>query len=235
MLALFFCLQQLLGAFGSFIIWFASWWKLPIWQFWPALAISFFFHGCTLTRGDGFQDLSASFGTGVNFPSLPVSVLKLEGAAVLSTTLGRVLTDLTAFKVSLRGWRPAGPSICTYLFLFQISVLISSACCSFFWAVCLWALVYDTKRLWQFPKLRESRKKSGRSVWSRKKSCTGSDASHWSRARRSRCRSWNRRNLDDEDLIDTAVGLWEDYGEPGVWPHEPLDLVAKSTDEVTPT
>ena len=60
----------------------------------------FFFKWLHKHEGTVSGFISLFLGLELIFQAYFVSVLKLEGAAVLSTTLGRVLTDLTAFKVS---------------------------------------------------------------------------------------------------------------------------------------
>ena len=60
----------------------------------------FFFKWMHKHEGTVSGFISLFLGLELIFQAYFVSVLKLEGAAVLSTTLGRVLTDLTAFKVS---------------------------------------------------------------------------------------------------------------------------------------
>ncbi|WP_277592816.1 DNA translocase FtsK, partial [Streptococcus sp. DD11] len=65
-----------------------------------SLVYLFFFKWLHRHEGMVSGFISLFFGLSLIFQAYFVSVLKLEGATVLSTTLGRVLTDLTAFKVS---------------------------------------------------------------------------------------------------------------------------------------
>lgn len=168
------------------------------------------------------------------FQAYFVSVLKLEGAAVLSTTLGRVLTDLTAFKVSSF----AGGGLLGSLLYAPISFLFSNIGSYFFGLLLIllggllmspWS-IYDIseKAMVAFQNWREKQeeKRQLRFLEQEEKAAQAAMQAIEVEQEEPDVDPETGEILDDEDLSDTAVDFDEtDYDELGEYdPHEPLDF-----------
>lgn len=168
------------------------------------------------------------------FQAYFVSVLKLEGAAVLSTTLGRVLTDLTAFKVSSF----AGGGLLGSLLYAPISFLFSNIGSYFFGLLLIllggllmspWS-IYDIseKAMAAFQNWREKQeeKRQLRFLEQEEKAAQAAMQAIEVEQEEVEVDSETGEILDDEDLSDTAVDFDEaDYEEVGEYdPHEPMDF-----------
>ena len=168
------------------------------------------------------------------FQAYFVSVLKLEGAAVLSTTLGRVLTDLTAFKVSSF----AGGGLLGSLLYAPISFLFSNIGSYFFGLLLIllggllmspWS-IYDIseKAMAAFQNWREKQeeKRQLRFLEQEEKAAQAAMQAIEVEQEEAEVDPETGEILDDEDLSDTAVDFDEaDYEELGEYdPHEPLDF-----------
>ena len=178
--------------------------------------------------------ISLFLGLELIFQAYFVSVLKLEGAAVLSTTLGRVLTDLTAFKVSSF----AGGGLLGSLLYAPISFLFSNIGSYFFGLLLIllggllmspWS-IYDIseKAMAAFQNWREKQeeKRQLRFLEQEEKAAQAAMQAIEVEQEEAEVDPETGEILDDEDLSDTAVDFDEaDYEELGEYdPHEPLDF-----------
>ena len=200
----------------------------------------FFFKWLHKHEGTVSGFISLFLGLELIFQAYFVSVLKLEGAAVLSTTLGRVLTDLTAFKVSSF----AGGGLLGSLLYAPISFLFSNIGSYFFGLLLIllggllmspWS-IYDIseKAMAAFQKWREKQeeKRQLRFLEQEEKAAQAAMQSIEVEQEEAEVDPETGEILDDEDLSDTAVDFDEaDYEEVGGYeevgeydPHEPLDF-----------
>ena len=194
----------------------------------------FFFKWLHKHEGTVSGFLSLFLGLELIFQAYFVSVLKLEGAAILSTTLGRVLTDLTAFKVSSF----AGGGLLGSLLYAPISFLFSNIGSYFFGLLLIllggllmspWS-IYDIseKAMAAFQNWREKReeKRQLRFLEQEEKAAQAAMQAIEVEQEEAEVDPETGEILDDEDLSDTAVDFDEaDYEELGEYdPHEPLDF-----------
>jgi len=194
----------------------------------------FFFKWLHKHEGTVSGFISLFLGLELIFQAYFVSVLKLEGAAVLSTTLGRVLTDLTAFKVSSF----AGGGLLGSLLYAPISFLFSNIGSYFFGLLLIllggllmspWS-IYDIseKAMAAFQNWREKQeeKRQIRFLEQEEKAAQAAMQAIEVEQEESEVDPETGEILDDEDLPDTAVDFDEaDYEELGEYdPHEPLDF-----------
>lgn len=194
----------------------------------------FFFKWLHKHEGTVSGFISLFLGLELIFQAYFVSVLKLEGAAVLSTTLGRVLTDLTAFKVSSF----AGGGLLGSLLYAPISFLFSNIGSYFFGLLLIllggllmspWS-IYDIseKAMAAFQNWREKQeeKRQLRFLEQEEKAAQAAMQAIEVEQEEVEVDSETGEILDDEDLSDTAVDFDEaDYEELGEYdPHEPLDF-----------
>ena len=194
----------------------------------------FFFKWLHKHEGTVSGFLSLFLGLELIFQAYFVSVLKLEGAAVLSTTLGRVLNDLTAFKVSSF----AGGGLLGSLLYAPISFLFSNIGSYFFGLLLIllggllmspWS-IYDIseKAMAAFQNWREKQeeKRQIRFLEQEEKAAQAAMQAIEVEQEESEVDPETGEILDDEDLPDTAVDFDEaDYEELGEYdPHEPLDF-----------
>ncbi|MCY7041195.1 DNA translocase FtsK [Streptococcus sanguinis] len=194
----------------------------------------FFFKWLHKHEGTVSGFISLFLGLELIFQAYFVSVLKLEGAAVLSTTLGRVLTDLTAFKVSSF----AGGGLLGSLLYAPISFLFSNIGSYFFGLLLIllggllmspWS-IYDIseKAMVAFQNWREKQeeKRQLRFLEREEKAAQAAMQAIEVEQEEAEVDSETGEILDDEDLSDTAVDFDEaDYEEVGKYdPHEPLDF-----------
>lgn len=194
----------------------------------------FFFKWLHKHEGSLSGFISLFLGLELIFQAYFVSVLKLEGAAVLSTTLGRVLTDLTAFKVSSF----AGGGLLGSLLYAPISFLFSNIGSYFFGLLLIllggllmspWS-IYDIseKAMAAFQNWREKQeeKRQIRFLEQEEKAAQAAMQAIEVEQEEAKVDPETGEILDDEDLSDTAVDFDEaDYEELGEYdPHEPLDF-----------
>ena len=194
----------------------------------------FFFKWLHKHEGTVSGFISLFLGLELIFQAYFVSVLKLEGASVLSTTLGRVLTDLTAFKVSSF----AGGGLLGSLLYAPISFLFSNIGSYFFGLLLIllggllmspWS-IYDIseKAMAAFQNWREKQeeKRQLRFLEQEEKAAQAAMQAIEVEQEEADVDPETGEILDDEDLSDTAVDFdEEDYEEPGEYdPHEPLDF-----------
>ena len=194
----------------------------------------FFFKWLHKHEGTLSGFISLFLGLELIFQAYFVSVLKLEGAAVLSTTLGRVLTDLTAFKVSSF----AGGGLLGSLLYAPISFLFSNIGSYFFGLLLIllggllmspWS-IYDIseKAMAAFQNWREKQeeKRQLRFLEQEEKAAQAAMQAIEVEQEEAEVDPETGEILDDEDLSDTAVDFDEaDYEEVGKYdPHEPLDF-----------
>ena len=194
----------------------------------------FFFKWLHKHEGTLSGFISLFLGLELIFQAYFVSVLKLEGASVLSTTLGRVLTDLTAFKVSSF----AGGGLLGSLLYAPISFLFSNIGSYFFGLLLLllggllmspWS-IYDIseKAMAAFQNWREKQeeKRQLRFLEQEEKAAQAAMQAIEVEQEEAEVDPETGEILDDEDLSDTAVDFDEaDYEEVGEYdPHEPLDF-----------
>ena len=194
----------------------------------------FFFKWLHKHEGTVSGFISLFLGLELIFQAYFVSVLKLEGAAVLSTTLGRVLTDLTAFKVSSF----AGGGLLGSLLYAPISFLFSNIGSYFFGLLLIllggllmspWS-IYDIseKAMAAFQNWREKQeeKRQLRFLEQEEKAAQAAMQAIEVEQEEPDVDPETGEILDDEDLSDTAVDFDEaDYEELGEYdPHEPLDF-----------
>ena len=194
----------------------------------------FFFKWMHKHEGTVSGFISLFLGLELIFQAYFVSVLKLEGAAVLSTTLGRVLTDLTAFKVSSF----AGGGLLGSLLYAPISFLFSNIGSYFFGLLLIllggllmspWS-IYDIseKAMAAFQNWREKQeeKRQLRFLEQEEKAAQAAMQAIEVEQEEPDVDPETGEILDDEDLSDTAVDFDEtDYDELGEYdPHEPLDF-----------
>ena len=194
----------------------------------------FFFKWLHKHEGTVSGFISLFLGLELIFQAYFVSVLKLEGAAVLSTTLGRVLTDLTAFKVSSF----AGGGLLGSLLYAPISFLFSNIGSYFFGLLLIllggllmspWS-IYDIseKAVAAFQNWREKQeeKRQLRFLEQEEKAAQAAMQAIEVEQEEAEVDPETGEILDDEDLSDTAVDFDEaDYEEVGEYdPHEPLDF-----------
>lgn len=194
----------------------------------------FFFKWLHKHEGTVSGFISLFLGLELIFQAYFVSVLKLEGAAVLSTTLGRVLTDLTAFKVSSF----AGGGLLGSLLYAPISFLFSNIGSYFFGLLLIllggllmspWS-IYDIseKAMAAFQNWREKQeeKRHLRFLEQEEKAAQAAMQAIEVEQEEAEVDPETGEILDDEDLSDTAVDFDEaDYEELGEYdPHEPLDF-----------
>ena len=194
----------------------------------------FFFKWLHKHEGTLSGFISLFLGLELIFQAYFVSVLKLEGAAVLSTTLGRVLTDLTAFKVSSF----AGGGLLGSLLYAPISFLFSNIGSYFFGLLLIllggllmspWS-IYDIseKAMAAFQNWREKQeeKRQLRFLEQEEKAAQAAMQAIEVEQEEADVDPETGEILDDEDLSDTAVDFDEaDYEEVGEYdPHEPLDF-----------
>ncbi len=194
----------------------------------------FFFKWLHKHEGTVSGFISLFLGLELIFQAYFVSVLKLEGAAVLSTTLGRVLTDLTAFKVSSF----AGGGLLGSLLYAPISFLFSNIGSYFFGLLLIllggllmspWS-IYDIseKAMTAFQNWREKQeeKRQLRFLEQEEKAAQAAMQAIEVEQEEVEVDPETGEILDDEDLSDTAVDFDEaDYEELGEYdPHEPLDF-----------
>ena len=194
----------------------------------------FFFKWLHKHEGTVSGFISLFLGLELIFQAYFVSVLKLEGAAVLSTTLGRVLTDLTAFKVSSF----AGGGLLGSLLYAPISFLFSNIGSYFFGLLLIllggllmspWS-IYDIseKAMVAFQNWREKQeeKRQLRFLEQEEKAAQAAMQAIEVEQEEPDVDPETGEILDDEDLSDTAVDFDEtDYDELGEYdPHEPLDF-----------
>ena len=194
----------------------------------------FFFKWLHKHEGTVSGFISLFLGLELIFQAYFVSVLKLEGAAVLSTTLGRVLTDLTAFKVSSF----AGGGLLGSLLYAPISFLFSNIGSYFFGLLLIllggllmspWS-IYDIseKAMVAFQNWREKQeeKRQLRFLEQEEKAAQAAMQAIQVEQEEAEVDPETGEILDDEDLSDTAVDFDEaDYEELGEYdPHEPLDF-----------
>ena len=194
----------------------------------------FFFKWMHKHEGTVSGFISLFLGLELIFQAYFVSVLKLEGASVLSTTLGRVLTDLTAFKVSSF----AGGGLLGSLLYAPISFLFSNIGSYFFGLLLIllggllmspWS-IYDIseKAMVAFQNWREKQeeKRQLRFLEQEEKAAQAAMQAIEVEQEEPDVDPETGEILDDEDLSDTAVDFDEtDYDELGEYdPHEPLDF-----------
>ena len=194
----------------------------------------FFFKWLHKHEGTVSGFISLFLGLELIFQAYFVSVLKLEGAAVLSTTLGRVLTDLTAFKVSSF----VGGGLLGSLLYAPISFLFSNIGSYFFGLLLIllggllmspWS-IYDIseKAMAAFQNWREKQeeKRQLRFLEQEEKAAQAAMQAIEVEQEEAEVDPETGEILDDEDLSDTAVDFDEaDYEELGEYdPHEPLDF-----------
>ncbi|MBZ2037877.1 DNA translocase FtsK [Streptococcus sanguinis] len=194
----------------------------------------FFFKWLHKHEGTLSGFISLFLGLELIFQAYFVSVLKLEGAAVLSTTLGRVLTDLTAFKVSSF----AGGGLLGSLLYAPISFLFSNIGSYFFGLLLIllggllmspWS-IYDIseKAMAAFQNWREKQeeKRQLRFLEQEEKAAQAAMQAIEVEQEEAEVDPETGEILDDEDLSNTAVDFDEaDYEEVGEYdPHEPLDF-----------
>ena len=194
----------------------------------------FFFKWLHKHEGTLSGFISLFLGLELIFQAYFVSVLKLEGAAVLSTTLGRVLTDLTAFKVSSF----AGGGLLGSLLYAPISFLFSNIGSYFFGLLLIllggllmspWS-IYDIseKAMAAFQNWREKQeeKRQLRFLEQEEKAAQAAMQAIEVEQEEAEVDPETGEMLDDEDLSNTAVDFDEaDYEEVGEYdPHEPLDF-----------
>ena len=194
----------------------------------------FFFKWLHKHEGTVSGFISLFLGLELIFQAYFVSVLKLEGAAVLSTTLGRVLTDLTAFKVTSF----AGGGLLGSLLYAPISFLFSNIGSYFFGLLLIllggllmspWS-IYDIseKAMAAFQNWREKQeeKRQLRFLEQEEKAAQAAMQAIEVEQEEAEVDPETGEILDDEDLSDTAVDFDEaDYEEVGEYdPHEPLDF-----------
>lgn len=203
----------------------------------------FFFKWLHKHEGTVSGFISLFLGLELIFQAYFVSVLKLEGASVLSTTLGRVLTDLTAFKVSSF----AGGGLLGSLLYAPISFLFSNIGSYFFGLLLIllggllmspWS-IYDIseKAMAAFQNWREKQeeKRQLRFLEQEEKAAQAAMQSIEVEQEEAEVDPETGEILDDEDLSDTAVDFDEaDYEEVGEYdPHEPLDFGREEETEET--
>ena len=194
----------------------------------------FFFKWLHKHEGTVSGFISLFLGLELIFQAYFVSVLKLEGASVLSTTLGRVLTDLTAFKVSSF----AGGGLLGSLLYAPISFLFSNIGSYFFGLLLIllggllmspWS-IYDIseKAMAAFQNWREEQeeKRQLRFLEQEEKAAQAAMQAIEVEQEEVEVDSETGEILDDEDLSETAVDFDEaDYEELGEYdPYEPLDF-----------
>jgi len=194
----------------------------------------FFFKWLHKHEGTVSGFISLFLGLELIFQAYFVSVLKLEGAAVLSTTLGRVLTDLTAFKVSSF----AGGGLLGSLLYAPISFLFSNIGSYFFGLLLIllggllmspWS-IYDIseKAMAAFQNWREKQeeKRQLRFLEQEEKAAQAAMQAIEVEQEEAEVDPETGEILDGEDLSETAVNFDEaDYEEVGEYdPHEPLDF-----------
>ena len=194
----------------------------------------FFFKWLHKHEGTVSGFISLFLGLELIFQAYFVSVLKLEGAAVLSTTLGRVLTDLTAFKVSSF----AGGGLLGSLLYAPISFLFSNIGSYFFGLLLIllggllmspWS-IYDIseKAMAAFQNWREKQeeKRQLRFLEQEEKAAQAAMQAIEVEQEEAEVDPETGEILDDEDLSNTAVDFDEaDYEEVGEYdPHESLDF-----------
>ncbi len=194
----------------------------------------FFFKWLHKHEGTLSGFISLFLGLELIFQAYFVSVLKLEGAAVLSTTLGRVLTDLTAFKVSSF----AGGGLLGSLLYAPISFLFSNIGSYFFGLLLIflggllmspWS-IYDIseKAMAAFQNWREKQeeKRQIRFLEQEEKAAQAAMQAIEVEQEEAEVDPETGEILDGEDLSETAVDFDEaDYEEVGEYdPHEPLDF-----------
>ena len=194
----------------------------------------FFFKWLHKHEGTVSGFISLFLGLELIFQAYFVSVLKLEGAAILSTTLGRVLTDLTAFKVSSF----AGGGLLGSLLYAPISFLFSNIGSYFFGLLLIllggllmspWS-IYDIseKAMAAFQNWREKQeeKRQLRFLEQEEKAAQAAMQAIEVEQEEAEVDPETGEILDDEDLSDTAMDFDEtDYDELGEYdPHEPLDF-----------
>lgn len=194
----------------------------------------FFFKWLHKHEGTVSGFISLFLGLELIFQAYFVSVLKLEGASVLSTTLGRVLTDLTAFKVSSF----AGGGLLGSLLYAPISFLFSNIGSYFFGLLLIllggllmspWS-IYDIseKAMAAFQNWREKQeeKRQLRFLEQEEKAAQAAMQAIEVEQEEAEVDPETGEVLDDEDLSNTAVDFDEaDYEEVGEYdPHEPLDF-----------
>ena len=194
----------------------------------------FFFKWLHKHEGTVSGFISLFLGLELIFQAYFVSVLKLEGAAVLSTTLGRVLTDLTAFKVSSF----AGGGLLGSLLYAPISFLFSNIGSYFFGLLLIllggllmspWS-IYDIseKAMAAFQNWREKQEEKSqlRFLEQEEKAAQAAMQAIEVEQEEAEVDPETGEILDDEDLSDTAVDFDEaNYEELGEYdPHEPLDF-----------
>ena len=203
----------------------------------------FFFKWLHKHEGTVSGFISLFLGLELIFQAYFVSVLKLEGAAVLSTTLGRVLTDLTAFKVTSF----AGGGLLGSLLYAPISFLFSNIGSYFFGLLLIllggllmspWS-IYDIseKAMAAFQNWREKQeeKRQLRFLEQEEKAAQAAMQAIEVEQEEAEVDPETGEILDDEDLSDTAVDFDEaDYEEVGEYdPHEPLDFGREEETEET--
>lgn len=201
----------------------------------------FFFKWLHKHEGTVSGFISLFLGLELIFQAYFVSVLKLEGASVLSTTLGRVLTDLTAFKVSSF----AGGGLLGSLLYAPISFLFSNIGSYFFGLLLIllggllmspWS-IYDIseKAMAAFQNWREKQeeKRQLRFLEQEEKAAQAAMQAIEVEQEEAEVDPETGEILDDEDLSDTAVDFDEaDYEEVGEYgPHEPLDFGREEEEE----
>ena len=194
----------------------------------------FFFKWLHKHEGTLSGFISLFLGLELIFQAYFVSVLKLEGASILSTTLGRVLTDLTAFKVSSF----AGGGLLGSLLYAPISFLFSNIGSYFFGLLLIllggllmspWS-IYDIseKAMAALQNWREKQeeKRQLRFLEQEEKAAQAAMQAIEVEQEEAEVDPETGEILDDEDLSDTAVDFDEaDYEELGEYdPHEPLDF-----------
>jgi len=194
----------------------------------------FFFKWLHKHEGTLSGFISLFLGLELIFQAYFVSVLKLEGASILSTTLGRVLTDLTAFKVSSF----AGGGLLGSLLYAPISFLFSNIGSYFFGLLLIllggllmspWS-IYDIseKAMAAFQNWREKQeeKRQLRFLEQEEKAAQAAMQAIEVEQEEAEVDPETGEILDDEDLSNTAVDFDEaDYEEVGEYdPHEPLDF-----------
>lgn len=203
----------------------------------------FFFKWLHKHEGTVSGFISLFLGLELIFQAYFVSVLKLEGASVLSTTLGRVLTDLTAFKVSSF----AGGGLLGSLLYAPISFLFSNIGSYFFGLLLIllggllmspWS-IYDIseKAMAAFQNWREKQeeKRQLRFLEQEEKAAQAAMQAIEVEQEEAEVDPETGEILDGEDLSDTAVDFDEaDYEEVGEYdPHEPLDFGREEETEET--
>ena len=203
----------------------------------------FFFKWLHKHEGTVSGFISFFLGLELIFQAYFVSVLKLKGAAILSTTLGRVLTDLTAFKVSSF----AGGGLLGSLLYAPISFLFSNIGSYFFGLLLIllggllmspWS-IYDIseKAMAAFQNWREKQeeKRQLRFLEQEEKAAQAAMQAIEVEQEEVEVDPETGEILDDEDLSDTAVDFDEaDYEEVGEYdPHEPLDFGREEETEET--